>query len=233
MAVRYSRAVTVAEGVAGRSASGTWSRIGVSIEPGQSTLTRTPWNAASAGARGEADDRVLGRCVRRDERRGNQARAGCGVHDVPATLFDHPRVRRENTVDHAVDVHVDDPGPVRARELVRRSAHRDAGVVEQVVDPAEALRRSRRRGPGTRPRRACRAGGRRSRRVRSRVVSSPAARRRLRRRCRRARRGHRRRRARPRSRDRCPTRRRSRARSCRRMPIDCLPSCLRGSPIEA
>ena len=182
--------MTGADGVAGRSASGSRSRIGVSIEPG--TEHADP-HAVQRGFRPqpvrEADDRVLGHRVRRDERRRRRARRPTRCSRCARDPVRPSRVRGEDAVDDAADVHVDDAVPVRARELVGRSAHRDAGVVEQVVDAAVALARSRRRAPGTPSRRVCRAGGRRSRRARSRCgrARRPRARR-LRRRCRRARR---------------------------------------------
>ena len=47
--------------------------------------------------------------------------------------LDHGRVDRQKSVDHSVEVHIDDAIPVGAGQLLRRSAHRDSRVGEEEV----------------------------------------------------------------------------------------------------
>ena len=53
----------------------------------------------------------------------------------------HDRVRRQHAVHYSANVDVDDAIVVRDRQLVRLAADTDAGIVEDVVEPAVLFRR--------------------------------------------------------------------------------------------
>jgi hypothetical protein len=89
---------------------------------------------------GEAEDAVLREHVGAEAGRRHEARHGGGVDDVPAVLVGlEDREEVVDAVDHAPQVHVDDPLPVVEREVGDVADRADAGVVGDDVRGAEAL----------------------------------------------------------------------------------------------
>ena len=133
---RYSRAVTGADAVGGRSCGGGRSRIAVSTAPRtEHADPHAPERRLGSQTGAQPDDRVLCRGVGNDEGWRGQSRTRSGVDDVPVAPLDHPGVGGHQPVHDAAQVDVDDPIPVGAGELVRRPTHRDPRVVEQQIEP--------------------------------------------------------------------------------------------------
>src|SRR6516165_1744536 len=60
---------------------------------------------------------------------------------MAGVLPDHDRIHRLNAVYHTAQVHVEDVVPIIERVRVDLTADRNAGIVEQVVDPPGLLHR--------------------------------------------------------------------------------------------
>ncbi len=83
---------------------------------------------------------MLGDVVDRHELRGGEAGHRRRVDDVPlVTPGEHAGQECPHAVDHAPEVHVDDPLPVGERVLVHGADHGDAGVVAEHVGGAECF----------------------------------------------------------------------------------------------
>ena len=118
----------------------------VRIISGHSTETPT---AAAARAQleverlGEREHGVLAHRVGRRERRRGEARHRRGDQHVALALREQARHEGAHAVQHAPDVHGEDPLVVRERRLPGEPAREHARVVADQVDGAEGVLRAR------------------------------------------------------------------------------------------
>ena len=120
------------------------SRMRVATPIGQSTDDADAVGPEILGERlREADHRVLRGVVDAEPLAGDQSGHGGGVDDVAALAAgDHARDERLDAVDHAPEVHAEDPLPVAMGGRPRgRPGAADAGVVAEDVHGAEARER--------------------------------------------------------------------------------------------
>ena len=113
---------------------------GVRKKPGHTAETRMPNGCELVGQRlAEGDHSCLDRGVRRHGRWVHQPGQRGGVDDVTAALRLHHRDERAAPADDAEQVDVDDPLPLVDADHVDPPARRDAGVVDEDVEPAPLL----------------------------------------------------------------------------------------------
>ena len=108
--------------------------IGVSTNPGGTALTVIPAGPYSSARDREAVDRRLRRDVMRNERLTGVRARRRDVDDAAPAGFDHVRQHGLDGVEHAIQVDVDDCGPLREAHLRELLEAFDAGSVDQHQD---------------------------------------------------------------------------------------------------